>query len=281
MTSFDREAEDVGNVLALEHVNLTVPDLNLAALFYVTGLGFTRDPYIDFGTRNMWVNAGEQQFHLPVGKPQIFRGHLSAVVPDLDGLMHRLGGVSRALGDTLFAFHRCEDHVQVTCPWGNQIRVYGPGAFAAMTLGLPRLDVQVGPGAAAGIAAFYRQVMACPVTLEGGRALVRVGYNQTLAFSEAADPPPDYDGHHIAIYVANFSAPHRCLLERGLITEESNQHQYRFQAIVDPDSGDVLAELEHEVRSMTHPLYRRCLVNRNPGLDFFNFRKGNEVYTPG
>ena len=61
-----------GNIVLFEHVNLTVPDQELAALFYVTGLGFTRDPYIDFGTRNMWVNAGEQQFHLPKAGAQIF-----------------------------------------------------------------------------------------------------------------------------------------------------------------------------------------------------------------
>ena len=54
----------------LEHVNLTVPDQGIAALFYVTGLGFTRDPYIDFGTFNMWVNLGEQQFHLPKPTPR-------------------------------------------------------------------------------------------------------------------------------------------------------------------------------------------------------------------
>ena len=61
---FDRSAEDIGNILNMEHINLTVPDQQIAALFYVSGLGFTRDPYIDFGTFNMWVNAGEQQFHL-------------------------------------------------------------------------------------------------------------------------------------------------------------------------------------------------------------------------
>ena len=33
---------------------------------------------------------------------------------------------------------------------------------------------------------------------------------------------------------------------------------------VDPDSGENLYELEHEVRSVTHPLYARPLVNRNP-----------------
>ena len=45
-TNFDRSKEDVGNVQLLEHVNVTVPDQGLAAMFYVTGLGFTRDPYI-------------------------------------------------------------------------------------------------------------------------------------------------------------------------------------------------------------------------------------------
>ncbi|MDE0443367.1 MAG: hypothetical protein OXL38_14760, partial [Gammaproteobacteria bacterium] len=59
---FDRAEEDFGNVLNMEHINLTVPDQQVAALFYVSGLGFTRDPFIDFGTFNMWINVGEQQF---------------------------------------------------------------------------------------------------------------------------------------------------------------------------------------------------------------------------
>lgn len=280
MKSFDRTTEDVGNVLNLEHVNLTVPDQGLAALFYVTGLGFTRDPYIDFGTRNMWINAGEQQLHLPLGTAQVFRGHLAVVVPDLDGLERRLGAIAKPLSGSRFEFERGDDHVRVTCPWGNDVRVYGPDHFPAMTLGLPRLDVQVPMDTAGGIAAFYREVMGCPATVAHGRAHVRVGHNQTLTFSESERPLPPYDGHHIAIYVANFSGPHDQLLQRGLITEESDQHQYRFQAIVDPVSNAVLTELEHEVRSMAHPMFHRPLVNRNPGLHFFNYRKGSEVYTP-
>jgi catechol-2,3-dioxygenase len=280
MHSFDRSAEDVGNILSLEHVNLTVPDQGLAALFYVTGLGFTRDPYIDFGTRNMWINAGEQQFHLPLGSAQVFRGHIDAVVPNLDDLERRLDRVATPLAGSRFDFRRHEDHVRVTCPWGNDLRVHGPERFPAMGLGLPHVDVQIAPGHAAGIAEFYRQIMGCPATVRDGCATVRVGHNQTLGFTETDAPLAPYDGHHIAIYVANFSGPHGRLLERGLVTEESDQHQYRFQAIVDPASGTVLAELEHEVRSMGHPMFHRPLVNRNPGLSFFNFRKGSEVYTP-
>ena len=36
--------EDVGNIVLLEHVNVQIPDQALATLFYVMGLGLTRDP---------------------------------------------------------------------------------------------------------------------------------------------------------------------------------------------------------------------------------------------
>ena len=86
--------------------------------------------------------------------------------------------------------------------------------------------------------------------------------------------PPAYDGHHIQIYVADFAGPHRRLGERGLVTEESDQHQYRFADIVDLASGKALFTIEHEVRSMRHPLYARPLVNRNP-------EQTNRAYMPG
>ena len=65
---FDRAAEDLGNSIHLEHVNVTVPDQRLATLFYVAGLGLTRDPYLMVSDTNMWVNVGRSQFHLPSGK---------------------------------------------------------------------------------------------------------------------------------------------------------------------------------------------------------------------
>ena len=100
---YDRTDENIGNVLNMEHINLTVPDQQVAALFYVTGLGFTRDPYIDFGTFNMWVNTGEQQFHLPKSTAQRWRGHIGVVVPSLDDLKRRLQFVAKPLADTEFA----------------------------------------------------------------------------------------------------------------------------------------------------------------------------------
>jgi hypothetical protein len=280
MSEFDRTTQDVGNVLLLEHLNLTVPDQALAALFYVSGLGLTRDPYIDFGTRNMWINAGEQQFHLPLGKPQRFRGHIGIVVPDLGQLHERLRRIEAGLRGTAFAWAPADDHTQVTCPWGNRFQARDRGTEGVMDLGLAYLDMQVPPDSADGIARFYRGVLGCAATVEGSQARVQLGRNQALRFTETAAVIPEYDGHHVAVYVADFSGPHGVLAARGLITEESDAHQYRFQALFDPDTGTTLAELEHEVRSLHHPMYQRPLVNRNAGMDFFTYRKGRERYVP-
>jgi hypothetical protein len=61
MTNYSEE--DVGNIISLEHVNVQISDQALATLFYVVGIGGTRDPYLNVGLNNMWVNVGEQQFH--------------------------------------------------------------------------------------------------------------------------------------------------------------------------------------------------------------------------
>ena len=279
--NFDRAEEDFGNVLNMEHINLTVPDQQLAALFYVTGLGFTRDPYIDFGTFNMWINVGEQQFHLPKRDAQKFRGHIGVVVPDLDDLKRRLDFIDRPMQGTDFKREEKNDHIALSCPWGNDIRAFGPGF--GTSLGIPFAVLDVPAGSADGIARFYNEVLETPAraTVNGERrAEVSMGGNQRLIFRETDAEIPAYDGHHLAIYVANFSQPHAALNERDLITEESDQHQYRFQAIVDPESGEVLTEIEHEVRSLKHPMFKRFLVNRNPAQNFMNYTQGRDAFVP-
>ncbi|MGH7905783.1 MAG: VOC family protein, partial [Candidatus Binataceae bacterium] len=89
-SSYDRAAEDLGNAVALEHINITIPDQRLATLFYVAGLGLTRDPFIMTSTNNMWINAGRSQFHLPTNKPQVLRGHVGLVIPNREALLRRL-----------------------------------------------------------------------------------------------------------------------------------------------------------------------------------------------
>ena len=282
---FNRSEENIGNVLNMEHINLTVPDQQVAALFYVTGLGFTRDPYVDFGTRNMWINAGAQQFHLPKSTAQKWRGHIGVVVPDLDDLKRRLVAVAQLLEGTEFDWAEQDDHIAVTCPWGNAIRAYAPDAFPGTYLGIAYAQMDVAPGVAEGIADFYQQVFGTSAQVfddnEGRRVEVSTGLDQRLIYGETSDDIAGYDGHHIAIYIADFSTPHDFLVEHGLVTEETDQHQYRFQSIVDPGTGDTLAELEHEVRSLRHPMYGRNLVNRNAAQSFRNYINGRDAFYPG
>jgi hypothetical protein len=89
-------------------------------------------------------------------------------------------------------------------------------------------------------------------------------------------PLRPYDGHHVQIDIADFSGPYGRLTTLGLITEESSQHQYRFKDIVDPDTRETLFAVEHEVRSLQHPLYGRALVNRNPAQTNMHYRPGRD-----
>ena len=275
--TYDRTSEDVGNIVALEHVNICVPDQRLATLFYITALGLTRDPYLVTGVTNMWVNAGRTQFHLPTGAAQQVRGRIGLVVPDHPALLKRLEAVGGDLAGTAFDFAVADDHIDIVCPWGNRLRCHQPAArFGRTGLGMAYVELDVDEGTAAGIVRFYEEFFGAPAALDGPAAVVAVGAGQSLVFRESTDPQPAYDGHHIQIYVADFSGPHSRLGARDLITEESDQHQYRFVDIVDPDTGATLYSLEHEVRSMTHPLYARPLVNRDPDRSNRSFAPGYE-----
>jgi catechol-2,3-dioxygenase len=283
---FDRTAEDLGNIVALEHVNVTVPDQQKATTFYLSGLGLTRDPYLMTGAANMWVNVGRSQFHLPTNQPQVLRGHTGIVVPDREALVRRLGRIRKHLEGTRFDFVEEEGFVEARCPWGNRIRCFAPNEkFGRVTLGIAYVEFEVPIRAAKGIARFYRKVMGAKAASgedEGGAfARVEVGIGQHLMFRENKGSPAPYDGHHIQIYVADFSGPYRKLLDKGLITEESDQHQYRFKDLADPESGEALFTIEHEVRSMRHPLFMRPLVNRNTSQSNMNYAPGYDAWIPG
>src|ERR1043166_3727786 len=109
---YDRAAEDLGNIVMLEHVNLQIPDQALGNLFYIQGLGLTRDPFMNTGLANMWINVGKSQFHLPTGDPWVWRGAIGLVTPDRDALLERLERVKKPLADTKFAVKPNNDYVQ-------------------------------------------------------------------------------------------------------------------------------------------------------------------------
>jgi hypothetical protein len=279
MQQYNRAAEDLGNAILLEHVNVQVPDQRLAALFYVAGLGLTRDPYLMVSDSNMWINVGRSQFHLPSGGAQVLRGHTGIVVSGRKALLDRLATVARKLEGTAFSFRENNDHVEATCPWGNRVRCYEPDAarFGRITLGIPYVEFDVPAGTVKGICDFYPKVMGMTAELsngDGSLARVKMGKDQYLQFRETDRPQPDYDGHHVQMYVTNFSGPYRELSARGLIYSEDNQYQYRFRDIVDLANGKPLFTIEHEVRSATHPMYLRPLVNRNP-------TQTNQTYAAG
>ena len=281
MQQFDRAAEDLGNSIHLEHVNVQVPDQRLATLFYVAGLGLTRDPYLMVSDTNMWVNAGRSQFHLPSGEPQVLRGTTGLVISGREALLGRLAAVAKKLEDTRFSFREHNDYVEATCPWGNRVRVHEPDAarFGRIALGIPYVEFDVPVGTARGIAAFYPPIMGTPAAVTNGDATiarVQVGKDQHLHFRETDRPQGGFDGHHVQIYIANFSGPYRRLKERGLVSREDNQYQYRFQDIVDLDSDKLLFTVEHEVRSATHPMCLRPLVNRNPVTTNRNYANGHD-----
>ena len=283
MTQFDRPGEDVSNIIHLEHVNVTVPDQGLATLFYIAGLGGTRDPYLMVGTDNMWANLGRSQMHLPTNKPQILRGTIGLVVPDLEMLKKRLARVARGLAGTAFGYEDRGDHVTATCPWGNRFRCHAPAPrFGETELAMAYIVFDVPGGTAEGIARFYSEIMGAPagvVTDEGAPcASVSAGRDQRLLFRETGDAIPEYDGHHAQIYLADFSGPYKRLIERGLVSRESDAHEWRFVDIVDPNDNRPLFRIEHEVRSMKHPLFGRPLVNRNPAQSNSAYARGQDAF---
>ena len=277
--AYDRTTEDVGNIVHLEHFNVVHDDPRLATLFYVVGLGGTRDPYLFVGLDNMWVNFGRTQAHLPSRgrnpRPEVLRGTIGLVVPSLPELKARLERVADGLAETKFSWKEEAGSIVATCPWGNRIRCHPPSAeFGPLELGLAYVDFDVPPGTAPGIARFYSEVMEAPSRTEGAKAIVSVGRHQKLLFTETEKPLPAYDGHHIQIYLADFSSPYAWLKQRGLINMETDAHEWRFQWITDPKDGRKLFQVEHEVRSMKHPLFGRPLVNRNTAIT-------NMTYVPG
>jgi hypothetical protein len=286
MERFDYAREDTGNLVLLEHVNLTIPDQRLATAFYVSGLGLTRDPFLMTGVSNMWINIGRSQIHLPHGAAQRLRGRVGLIVGTRQSLIERLRAVQSVLEGTSFGWSERADCIEVTCPWGNRYDCLDPPAYPArapwsgIDLGIAYVRLDVPIGCAAPIAGFYRELLDASVDVRdhngSQQAVIAVGTHQQLIYAETPDASPDYDGHHLQIYAAQFSEPYARLAARGLAYGEE-PHQYRFADLIDLASGAHCFRLEHEVRSLRHPLYARPLVNRNPEQSNRDYRMGGDV----
>src|SRR5690242_13984009 len=189
LKQYDRTTQDVGNLVHLEHFNCVIDDQRLAVLFYVVGLGATRDPYIFPGLENIWLNFGRTQVHMPSRavppRAERLRGTAGFVVPSLEELKRRLAHAGKEMQRVVpgfpnkFSFTVKTDCIEATDPWGTRVRCHAPAAeFGPTELGLVYVDFDVPPSAAEGIARFYTDVMKAPARAAGGRAVVPVGRHQ-------------------------------------------------------------------------------------------------------
>lgn len=259
---------DTGAILHFEHVNLRVPDHRAATLFFVEGLGLTRDPYRMVGVRNMWVNAGLQQFHLPIGEPTPLPGEVGLVVPSVEDVERRLEEVGRELKDSELTSARVGETLAVTTPWGHRLRVLPRAGPSRLPHRLPYVEFWVAPGQAEGIGAFYRDVLQCPVDLRpidgDPAAWVTVGAYQTFRFRERPGGGTVPNTNHVAVYLTRYRTIYAALERLGLVMEADADEQFRFSHIVNPRTHETLFVFEHEMRSLHHPDFLRPLVNRVP-----------------
>src|SRR5574341_2510182 len=186
---YDRTTQDVGNIVHLEHFNCCIDDQRLAILFYVVGLGATRDPYMFPGMENIWLNFGRTQVHMPSRavppKAERLRGTAGFVVPNLDELKKRLDYAGQEMQRVVpdfpnkFSFTAKADCIEATDPWGTRVRCHAPSAeYGPTELGLGYVDFDVAPGSADGVGRVYSEVMRAPSKARSGRAVVPVGKNQ-------------------------------------------------------------------------------------------------------
>lgn len=276
----ERVSPELGNFLFFDHVNMQVTDHRVATLFFIEGLGLTRDPYRNVGVRNMWANVGTQQFHLPIGQPPRFAGEVGVCLPGLDAVLAQLEMVREPLRGTPFEFRRepggngsgqARESVRVVDPWGRQLRLFRANAFPGRNpLAIPYIEFWVRPGTAEGIARFYREVIGAPVEmikLAGEpTAHVFAGPHQALRFREKRDETPSGHALHVALYLTRFWEVYQNMEELGIVFEQAANEQFRFMDIPELNgrgkTGELLYSIEHEMRSAYHLDYRRPLVNR-------------------
>lgn len=139
-------------------------------------------------------------------------------------------------------------------------------------------------GAASKIAEFYESVLdATTYSFEIGDglsiAIIAVGNvdelgraDQSILFRETTEQIPDYDGHHIALYVGESGADFEQAFKNAQLAnvvwcnprfqdqadsleEARKEQQFRFKDIVDMETGERIMELEHEMRSINHPAW--------------------------
>lgn len=264
---------EIGGIIHLDHVNFATPDQEMATVFFINGLGLTRDPYQRADEQNMGVNVGLQQFHLPRRgeKTPPFHGMVGLVVPDLAGIKERLellGGLGKFDG-TPYSWDEQDGTVILTSPFGYRLRLHPAGSIPFLRpVGIAYVEVPVPPETADRIARFYREIVRAPVALSAiageKTALVTAGPHQQIRFIERA--LDDYNTHsmHISYYVTHYNELREAAAANGSLMGAGRGEVFFFDKIFDPDTGETIITIQNEVRSAYHPDFMRQLVNRWP-----------------
>ncbi len=263
---------EVGSVVHLEHFNFTVSEQDLVTLFFMGGLGLTRDPYQRTDETNIGVNIGLQQFHLPrKGKTPPFTGEIGLVVPDMPVTKIRLDRLEAQgkFAGTPYTFERQGATALITSPFGIRLRLHHPETLPFLRpLGLVYVEFIVPMGLTENLARFYQEIMNCPLTftkMDGETTLiVTMGAHQFVRFRERKIDDYQLYNFHIAFYTTHYNQLKQTMIERGSFLGEGRNQTFFFDKLFHPDSGDHFFTLQHEARSLYHPDFMRPLVNRWP-----------------
>ena len=264
---------EVGGIVHLEHLNFPVADYDLVSVFFMAGLGLTRDPFTRVDETNMAVNVGMQQFHFPRQQTGILPMHgvIGLITPELDAVKARCDALARegAFEGTSYHYTAGSDFHEIVSPFGVRLRLHPTGSLPfPRVLGLPYVELPVPAGCAAGIGRFYQQIMQAPVTFEGSAVQVTMGPYQWVRFVET-EGLANYDNgpFHIAYYVSRYSSVFDTISGRGGKIGGGGDQVFFFDDLFDPDTGKDVFAFGNEVRSFYHVDFMRPLVNRWPMSD--------------
>ena len=165
-----------------------------------------------------------------------------------------------------------------TDEWGDDATRYG--RKESECLGINYVEFLCPMNSANKIALFYESVFdattSCIDLGDSKIAIIAFGSvdemgrtEQSLLFRETNEVIPPYDGHHIAFYVGSSAADFDFCYKNAELANlvwvnprfsdkadslqgARNWKQFRMKDIVDMETGDVIMELEHEVRSVEH-----------------------------
>jgi len=298
-------SEDIGNVVSFEHVNLEVPDLEIARLFFCEGLGLTLDPSRIGAQRGgmnvLWMNVGKQQFHIckgPVAQRLPTPGSaIGLVLPNLPAVAAQLEQLRELIGNVKVAYITPEV-LQVTDPHGQCYMVHAHSQFPnfAADRGIVYLQLPCFVGTAAEIARFYSTLLGSPIRVrtqdqqQAGQPIqaeVNMGHPGTkLIFQERKELGSTFtekdvlrlfSGWHMAFYVADFSGTYSRL--RPLLfnnhpykdkvynfKDALNFHQYRFQDIVQLPASGTLEDRKGGSLPVLYRISHECRSTAHPNF---------------